>query len=51
MRLLSVTVLQRKAKYQLAQYFYSEILGLPRSWGSRTSRRSTTSGPGGSPTR
>lgn len=29
MRLLSVTVLQRKAKYQLAQYFYSEILGLP----------------------
>lgn len=29
MRLLTVTVLQRKAKRQLAQYFYSEILGLP----------------------
>jgi predicted enzyme related to lactoylglutathione lyase len=31
MRLLTVTVLQQKAKYQLAQYFYGEILGLPHA--------------------
>jgi predicted enzyme related to lactoylglutathione lyase len=29
MRLATVTVLQRKVKHQLAQYFYSQILGLP----------------------